>query len=66
MINDLKKFIKLSLFKYFNLKISVSKKNIFNNDKFPDDEIISILKETKGIIHIGAHRGSERYICIKD
>lgn len=57
-----KKKIKLILYRYFNLKIYKIKKNIYKNLIKPEKINFDNLYHSKGIIHIGAHRGSERYI----
>ena len=62
IINFIKKLIKLTMCNYFSIKIISNKKNIFKNTSSPEKEVIKVLYESKGIIHIGAHRGSERYI----
>ena len=57
-----KKKVKLLLLRIFNIKISKIKKDIFKNTTISDRTVIDTLYNCKGIIHIGAHRGSERYI----
>ena len=62
MLRSIKRKIKLFLFDYLNLKISSNKRNIFKNTTSPDEIFYKVLSQSKGIIHIGAHRGSERFI----
>ena len=62
IVRFIKKKIKLFLFRVFNIKISKIKKNIFKNTTISDKTALDTLYNCKGIIHIGAHRGSERYI----
>ncbi len=47
---------------FFGIDIKFVKKNIFNNIETPEYESINCLYRSQGILHIGAHRGSERYV----
>lgn len=58
----IKRKFKLFLFRFLNIKISKLKKNIYKNISSPEKLVLDTLYNSKGIIHIGAHRGSERYI----
>ncbi len=58
----IKRKLKLFLFKFLNIKISIIKKNIYKNISSPEKIVLDTLYNSKGIIHIGAHRGSERFI----
>lgn len=58
----IKRKLKLFLFKFLNIKISIIKKNIYKNISSPEKLVLDTLYNSKGIIHIGAHRGSERFI----
>ena len=62
ILRFIKKKVKLFLFRVFNIKISKIKKNIFKNTIASEKIVLDTLYNCKGIIHIGAHRGSERYI----
>jgi len=47
--------------KVFNINIRIVKKNIYKNLETPDVNIIKFLSSSSGVLHIGGHRGSERY-----
>ena len=50
-------------FLYFlGVDIKFVKKNIFKNTETPEYESINCLYKSEGILHIGAHRGSERFV----
>ena len=60
----LKKLIhimRMLILNYFGINIKVVKKNIYKNLETPDIDIINFLSRAKGVMHIGAHRGSERF-----
>ncbi len=61
IIKFLKKKIKSLLLNY-GYKITKINKSHFNRYKTPSIELINILRNCKGIIHIGAHRGDEAHI----
>ena len=48
--------------KLFNIDIRIIKNNIYRNTEVVDLNIIECLSKSSGILHIGAHRGSERFI----
>jgi FkbM family methyltransferase len=48
--------------KVFNINIRKVKKNIYKNLETPDIDIITSLSRSSGVLHIGGHRGSERFI----
>lgn len=58
----IKKILKQFLFRFLYIKILSIKKNIYKNISSPEKIVLDTLYNSKGIIHIGAHRGSERYI----
>lgn len=58
----IKKILKQFLFRFLYIKILSLKKNIYKNISSPEKIVLDTLYNSKGIIHIGAHRGSERYI----
>ena len=58
------KKVKLLLLRIFNIKISKIKKDIFKNTTISDRTVIDMLYNCKGIIHIGAHRGSKGIFMI--
>jgi FkbM family methyltransferase len=60
-MKSLKK-IRLLLANYFGINIQFLKKNIYKNLETPDKENINIILNSNGILHIGAHRGSERFV----
>ena len=48
--------------KLFNIDIRIIKNNIYKNTETIDLNIIKYLSKSSGVLHIGAHRGSERFI----
>ena len=48
--------------KLFNIDIRIIKDNIYRNTEVIDLNIIECLSKSSGVLHIGAHRGSERFI----
>lgn len=50
------------LFNFLGVDIKFVKKNIFKNTETPEYESINCLYRSNGILHIGAHRGSERFM----
>ena len=50
------------LFNFLGVDIKFVKKNIFKNTETPQYESINCLYRSNGILHIGAHRGSERFM----
>lgn len=61
-LKKIKQFIRVILSNYLNLKIYFPQKNIYKNLETPDYDNIKAILNAKGILHIGAHRGSERYL----
>ena len=53
--------VRLLISNYFGIDLKFSKKNIYKNLETPDIDIIKFLSKSNGVIHIGAHRGSERF-----
>ena len=54
--------LRLLISNYLKLDLKLIKKNIYKNQETPEYELVNYLYKSKGILHIGAHRGSERYI----
>ena len=48
--------------RYFNIEIRILKNNIFRNIETPEIDVINYLSKSTGVLHIGAHRGSERLL----
>lgn len=45
----------------FNIHFRFVKKNVYKNLETPDIDIIKSLTRSSGVLHIGGHRGSERF-----
>lgn len=57
-----KQSIRKFFFNFFSLKISFNKRNINKNLETPNIEIVNYLQKSVGVLHLGAHRGSERFV----
>ena len=55
------KKLRYLLEKLFNIHIRFVKKNIYKNLETPDIDIIKSIARSSGVLHIGGHRGSERF-----
>jgi len=60
-LKKIKQHIRLFLANIFGIELKFSQKNIYKNKIVPDSNNINAILESKGVLHIGAHRGSERY-----
>lgn len=54
--------LRLLISKYLKIDLKISKENIYKNKETPSGDSIYYLSQAKGVLHIGAHRGSERFV----
>ena len=54
--------LRLLISNYLKLDLKFIKKNIYKNQETPSYDSIYYLYKSKGVLHIGAHRGSERFV----
>ena len=60
-LKKLNQQIRLLIANSLGLDIKLIQKNIFRNRETPDSQNILQIMNSNGVLHIGAHRGSERY-----
>ena len=61
LLKKLNQQIRLFIANFLGLDIKFMQKNIFRNQETPDSQNILQMMNSNGVLHIGAHRGSERY-----
>ena len=54
--------LRLLISKYLKVDLKLIKENIYKNQETPTYDSIYYLYKSKGVLHIGAHRGSERFV----
>ncbi len=54
--------LRLLISKYLKVDLKLIKENIYKNQETPSHDSIYYLYKSKGVLHIGAHRGSERFV----
>ena len=54
--------LRLLISKYLKVDLKLIKENIYRNQETPSYDSIYYLYKSKGVLHIGAHRGSERFV----
>lgn len=54
--------LRLLISNYLKLDLKFIKENIYKNLETPEHDLIYYLYKSNAVLHIGAHRGSERYI----
>ena len=54
--------LRLFISKFLKIDLRSIKKNIYKNQETPSYDSVDCLRKSKGILHIGAHRGSERVV----
>lgn len=54
--------LRLLISKFLKVDLKFIKENIYKNQETPNYDSIYYLYKSKGVLHIGAHRGSERFV----
>ena len=54
--------LRLLISKFLKVDLKLIKENIYKNQETPTYDSIYYLYKSKGVLHIGAHRGSERFV----
>lgn len=61
-LNEIIQNLRLLISKYLKIDFKYLIKNIYKNEETPSKVSIDCIVKSTGVLHIGAHRGSERYV----
>ena len=61
-LKNIRQNLRLFISKFFKVDLKFIKKNIYKNKETPSYDSINCLLKSNGVLHIGAHRGSERFV----
>jgi len=61
LFKNLTKNLRYQIEKYLDIEIKLINDDLYKNIETPNFHSINYLAKSKGVLHIGAHRGSERY-----